>query len=104
MSENQTISGTTPYTGTSGINTSSTSVLNVNALSNIVALTNSLNAAISNFSGVDVVYFRALPQGRSSDVIFQEYTLYNVVDCGITLKALYTDTAYDDAAYSYSLM
>ena len=45
--------------------------------------------------GMDAMYFRAVPNANSEDaVIFQEYTLYNVEDCGQQLKVLMSDTSY----------
>lgn len=39
--------------------------------------------------GVEALYFRATPHADSEDaVIFQEYTLYNVEDCGHPLKVI----------------
>lgn len=54
--------------------------------------------------GVDVLWFRLLPDKRNQDVIFQSYTLYGVEDCPLKLKAIYTDTGYDDAALTYNIM
>ena len=64
----------------------------------------SVNAAVADIAGVDVMYFRATPDKRSQDVIFQSYTLYGVEDCPITFKAVYSDTGYDDGAITYNIM
>ena len=64
----------------------------------------SLNNAVTDVAGVDVMWFRAKPDKRSQDVIFQSYTLYGVEDCPLTFKALYQDTGYDDAAITYNIM
>lgn len=64
----------------------------------------SINSAAAETAGVEVMYFRATPDKRSQDVIFQTYTLYGVEDCPLTFKALYSDTGYDDGAITYNIM
>lgn len=64
----------------------------------------SLNAGAAQTAGVDVMYFRATPDKRSQDVIFQSYTLYGVEDCPLNFRAVYSDTGYDDAAITYNIM
>jgi hypothetical protein len=63
-----------------------------------------VNAAAAETAGIDVLWFRAMPDKRSQDVIFQSYTLYGVEDCPLSFKAVYTDTGYDDAAITYNIM
>lgn len=54
--------------------------------------------------GMDAMYFRAVPNANSEDaVIFQEYTLYNVEDCGQQLKVLMSDTSYQGGDYTAGL-
>ena len=43
-------------------------------------LYNQLSNSVSNMFGIDSVYFRATPVDRSGDVIFKEWTLYDVDD------------------------
>ena len=64
----------------------------------------SLNSMVAETVGVDVIWFRATPDKRSQDVIFQSYTLYGVEDCPLTFKAVYTDNSYDDAAITFNIM
>jgi len=64
----------------------------------------SINSAISEVAGVDVMWFRVMPDKRNQDVIFQSYTLYGVNDCPLEFKAVYSDTGYDDAAITYNIM
>lgn len=64
----------------------------------------SLNSMVAETVGVDVIWFRATPDKRSQDVIFQTYTLYGVEDCPLTFKAVYTDNSYDDAAITFNIM
>lgn len=64
----------------------------------------SLNSMVAETVGVDVIWFRAMPDKRSQDVIFQTYTLYGVEDCPLTIKAVYTDNNYDDAAITFNIM
>ncbi len=63
---------------------------------------NEMNMAALEMYGVDVLWFRATPQERSSDVIFQAYTLHNVEQCPLQTKVMYTDTNYDEAALTFS--
>ena len=63
-----------------------------------------LNTAATQIAGVDVLWFRLQPDKRSQDVIFQSYTLYGVEDCPLSLKAMYADNSYDDAAITYNIM
>lgn len=63
-----------------------------------------INSAVVETVGVDVMWFRAMPDKRSQDVIFQSYTLYGVEDCPLEFKAVYMDTAYDDAAITFNIM
>ena len=65
---------------------------------------NDLNKTIAETMGVDVMWFRAIPDKKNSDIIFQTYTLYGVEDCPLTFKAMYSDTGYDDAALTYNIM
>ena len=67
-------------------------------------MANKLNTSVLNAAGVDVMWFRTVPQKRSSDVIFHTYTLYNVEPCPINMKVMYTDTAYNDAEIAYVIM
>ena len=63
-----------------------------------------LNQSVASTAGVDVLWFRAIPNKANQDVIFQTYTLYGVEDCPLEFKALYSDTNYDDAALTYNIM
>ena len=60
------------------------------------------NASIAKTAGIDVMWFRTLSQKRSEDIVFQTYTLHNVEPCPTTIKMMYTDTNYDDAALTFS--
>ena len=63
-----------------------------------------LNSMVNRMFGVDTVWFRAVPQQRSKDVIFQEYTLSNVSDTPICIKAMLNQGAAPDGKYNYDLM
>lgn len=50
------------------------------------------------------MYFRAVPQKNSEDaVIFQEYTLYNVEDCGHIIRIVMTNADYQPGDYQVGL-
>ena len=63
-----------------------------------------LNSMVAETVGVDVIWFRAMPDKRSQDVIFQSYTLYGVEDCPLRFRAVYMDNSYDDAALTFNIM
>lgn len=63
-----------------------------------------MNSTMAQAYGVDVLWFRLRPDKRNQDVVFQSYTLYGVEDCPISIKCLYTDNSYDDAALTYNIM
>ncbi len=62
-----------------------------------------MNMAALEMYGIEVLWFRTTPQKRSTDVIFQTYTLHNVEQCPIKTKVMYTDSSYDDAALTFSM-
>jgi hypothetical protein len=54
--------------------------------------------------GLDALYFRATPQKNSEDaVVFQEYTLYNVEDCGQPIRVIMQDNSYQPGDYTVNL-
>ena len=65
---------------------------------------NALNAAVNQMIGIDSVWFRAIPQQRSKDVIFQEYTLSCVSDTPICPKVMVNSGNWPDSKYNYDLM
>lgn len=67
-------------------------------------ITASLNSAIADTMGVEVMWFRLIPDKRNQDVIFQSYTLFGVEDCPLVFNAMYSDAGYDDAAITYNIM
>jgi hypothetical protein len=54
--------------------------------------------------GYEFRWFRAVPQQRSKDVIFQEYTLSNVEECPLVIKAVIPSGNMPDSKYTYDLM
>ena len=62
------------------------------------------NSNIAEMAGVDVMWFRATPDKRNQDAIFQAYTLWGVEDCPLKMKAMYSDTGYDNAALMANIM
>lgn len=63
-----------------------------------------INSVINKMFGYDFKWFRAVPQQRSKDVIFQEYTLYNVEECPLDIKAVIPEGRMPDSKYNYDLM
>ena len=64
---------------------------------------NALNSAVNQMIGIDSVWFRAVPQQRSKDVIFQEYTLSCVAD-PVCPKVMVSGGNWPDSKYNYDLM
>lgn len=63
-----------------------------------------VNQAVLETVGIDVLWFRLIPDKRNQDIIFQSYTLYGVDDCPLNIRAVYSDSGYDDAAITYNIM
>lgn len=92
------------YTSTISVNTNVSNPLNLNKLGNLIGTSLALNSAATNMYGVNVKWFRSIPQKRSKDVLFLEWTLYNVEDCPLNINVIYDDTSYDEAALTYNMM
>jgi hypothetical protein len=65
---------------------------------------NALNSVVNQLIGYEVKWFRAVPQQRSKDVIFQEYTLSNVEECPLAIKVVVPNGQIPDSKYNYDLM
>jgi hypothetical protein len=63
-----------------------------------------INSVANQLLGYDVRWFRAVPQQRSKDVIFQEYTLSNVEDEPLCIKVVVPGGNIPDSAYDFDLM
>jgi hypothetical protein len=72
----------------------------LSAAQNYIALNNAVNRII----GMEVRWFRAIPQQRAQDVIFQEYTLTNVEETPLCLKVVLPDGNFPDSRYNYDIM
>lgn len=92
------------YTSALSVNTNVSTPLNLNKLGNLIGTSLALNSAAANMYGVNVKWFRSIPQERSKDVLFLEWTLYNVEDCPLNLNVIHTDSGYDEAALTYNMM
>jgi hypothetical protein len=62
-----------------------------------------LNGALNKMIGMEVRWFRSVPQQRSKDVIFQTYTLHNVEDDPVCIKVVPGAQGFPDSKYSYDL-
>lgn len=92
------------YNSSIVVNTNTNNVINVNKLGSVIGNVLALNSAASNMYGVPVKWFRSIPQDRSKDVLFMEWTLYNVEDCPLNLNVIHNDASYDEAALTYNMM
>ena len=72
------------------------SAININEMAaSALSIIQSIQQQAVETVGLEAMYFRATPNKNSEDaVIFQEYTLYNVEDCGHILKLVLADTSY----------
>ena len=79
--------------------------LNINDMAqSAYSIIQNLQQQATQLVGLDALYFRATPQSNSEDaVIFQEYTLYNVEDCGHQIKIMMQDSNYQPGDYTVGL-
>lgn len=108
--EGQKVSGAFPNRnipgGLSGLQITEVTnqVFDMNSLLSAAKNYNALNNAVNQLIGMEVRWFRAVPQLRSQDVLFQEYTLSNVEDTPLCLKVVLPDGNFPDSKYNYDLM
>jgi len=109
--QEQTISGAFPAssaqnTGALQVNIPSdaNSIFNPNFALAALQTYNSLNSVANQMFGIEARWFRAIPQQRSKDVIFQEYTLSCVEDTPICVKVLIGPNGFPDSKYQFDLM
>lgn len=108
----KTLSAAFPETGTSSIVsdvqktvTSATPMYDIaNKMSKALQDYNALNSVVNQLVGYEVRWFRAVPQQRSKDVIFQEYTLSNVEESPLCIKVVLGSGMPPDSKYNYDLM
>lgn len=91
-----------PITG--GVGMVVTSFFDVNKMSMALQNFNAMNGVVNQMIGYDFKWFRAVPQQRSKDVIFQEYTLSNVEECPLEVKGVIPQGQVPDSKYTYDLM
>lgn len=85
------------------VNLESTSMINYNKILSGVQNYNNLNYIANKLIGIDCKWFRSVPQQRSKDVIFQEYTLSNVDSEPTCIKAVIPNGQIPDSKYNYDL-
>jgi len=73
-------------------------------MASAVQVYKSLNKIVNKTLGVEARWFRAVPQQRSKDVIFQEYTLYNVEENPYCINVIIPQGNFPDSKYNYDLM
>lgn len=87
-----------------GVGAIAQSIFDVNKMVSTVSHYLALNSVINEMIGYDFKWFRAIPQQRSKDVIFQEYTLSNVEECPLNIKVVIPNGAIPDSKYNFDLM
>jgi len=109
--KSQNVSGA--FTGSQGensgaleVNLSATGaeIFNPNLALSAVQTFNTMNNVANKMFGIEARWFRAVPQQRSKDVIFQEYTLSCVEDTPLCIKVVVPDGNFPDSNYQYDLM
>lgn len=107
----ENVSGSFPntQTGNSGalqvnVSNDATSFFDPNAALSAVNTYLQLNNVANRLFGLDARWFRAIPQQRSQDVMFKEYTLSNVAEEPLCLKVLLPDGNFPESQYNYDLM
>lgn len=65
---------------------------------------NTLNTTVNKLIGIETRWFRAVPQQRSKDIMFKEYTLSNVEEEPSCVKVVPPDGNFTDSKYQYDLM
>lgn len=109
--KNQNVSGAFP--GPQGQNSGAlevnldakgSEIFNPNLMLSAVQTFNTMNNVANKMFGIEAIWFRAVPQQRSKDVIFQEYTLSCVEDTPICIKVILPGGNFPDSNYQYDLM
>jgi hypothetical protein len=107
----QNVSGSNPAsqeggTGSLKINltTNAMDVFNPNAALAAVQTYMGMNSVANQLFGIEARWFRAVPQQRSKDIIFKEYTLSCVEEEPICLRVVVPDGNFPDSKYQYDLM
>lgn len=110
-SNSQQVSGAFPETqrlnsGALDVNLLATSseIFNPNLALAAVQTFNTMNNIANKMFGIDARWFRAVPQQRSKDVIFKEYTLSCVEDTPICLKVIVPEGRFPESDYPKDLM
>lgn len=80
------------------------SIFNPNAALSALNTYLTMNNVANKMFGIEARWFRAVPQERSKDVIFQEWTLYCVEETPLCIKVLLPDGTFPDSKYQYDLM
>jgi len=109
--EDQNISGAVPGAQTPNPNTLVTNpnanpweVFNPNAALSALQTFNTLNNVTNKMFGIDARWFRAVPQQRSKDIMFKEYTLSCVEETPLCLRVVVANGTMPDSNYQYDLM
>lgn len=109
--KNQNVSGAFP--GSQGensgalevnLNATEAEIFNPNLALSAVQTFNTMNSVANQMFGIEARWFRAVPQQRSKDVIFQEYTLSCVEDTPLCIKVVLPDGNFPDSKYNFDLM
>lgn len=80
------------------------SIFNPNLALAAMQTYNTLNNVANKMFGIEAIWFRAIPQQRSKDVIFKEYTLSCVGDTPACVKVMIASNGFPDSKYQFDLM
>jgi hypothetical protein len=79
-------------------------IFNPNLALSAVQTFNTMNSVANKMFGIEAIWFRAVPQQRSKDVIFQEYTLSCVDDTPLCIKVVVPGGKFPESSYQFDLM
>lgn len=105
---NQLFSSSNPVLPNSGSITvnldEKNTIFNPNYALSALQTFNTFNNVANKMFGIEARWFRAIPQQRSKDIIFLEYTLSSVEDTPLCLKVIVPNGNFPDSKYQYDLM
>jgi len=79
------------------VNTQVSNIFNPNYALSALQTFNSFNSVANQMFGLDARWFRAVPQQRSKDIMFKEYTLSCVEETPLCVRVVVPDGNFPDS-------
>lgn len=86
------------------LNENALNIFNPNYALSALQTFNAFNNTANKMFGIEARWFRAIPQQKSKDIMFKEFTLSNVEDNPLCIKVIIPDGNFPDSKYQYDLM